>query len=587
MKYFDLFESSFGDNSLADLQIKKDMAAKKAKKDIPFDGPYRPAGEKRTDQYGNEIKHVAKHLARKAAKGEVTEEFMYGPSDFDMIKVVGDYVLGADDHSEPGEKIAYSYYVLKKEGDKYRKVRNLDSRVNTGPGTKHRIAIRDFMDLVDTINEELNETDYEVNPAQRTLADIGRKLMDKAVTTKDDVLSTALSRVGNELTSYGTAFGARSIEELEKKTGIKRDSIMKMMDYGKRMLEKEGATKIADKDEVEEGKIANIAMGALLGLGAMWGAGEATSAKNSPLGDALKAAAQAGDTIAMDHYKNLDLYVDGNDQSIMKMLNSKYLKKKVGEVAPPGAKAERMVKHIKKGYAKDGDLTDTERSIAYATAWKHHNRKTEDAEPTLATNKRTERILNLLRAKSPTAKNDLEALILSFDKGQMQDRMDISRLYKDDESIEQAVARLEQEIARLKQQRTNESIEVDSEGAIATINMLKDFNWDKVVNLADRLDVAFDVQDAPSPGKAGTYYALGEYYDDVAEFGEHLHSLDPELIDLNKLEEAQFDEAAGEKDACYHKVKSRYKVWPSAYASGALVQCRKKGAANWGNSKKK
>jgi hypothetical protein len=37
------------------------------------------------------------------------------------------------------------------------------------------------------------------------------------------------------------------------------------------------------------------------------------------------------------------------------------------------------------------------------------------------------------------------------------------------------------------------------------------------------------------------------------------------------------------KDACYHKVRSRYKVWPSAYASGALVQCRKKGAANWGN----
>ena len=43
----------------------------------------------------------------------------------------------------------------------------------------------------------------------------------------------------------------------------------------------------------------------------------------------------------------------------------------------------------------------------------------------------------------------------------------------------------------------------------------------------------------------------------------------------------------GEKDACYHKVKSRYKVWPSAYASGALVKCRKKGAKNWGNSTKK
>jgi len=52
-------------------------------------------------------------------------------------------------------------------------------------------------------------------------------------------------------------------------------------------------------------------------------------------------------------------------------------------------------------------------------------------------------------------------------------------------------------------------------------------------------------------------------------------------------DEIDIDEAAGEKDACYHKVKSRYKVWPSAYASGALVKCRKKGAANWGNSTKK
>ena len=43
----------------------------------------------------------------------------------------------------------------------------------------------------------------------------------------------------------------------------------------------------------------------------------------------------------------------------------------------------------------------------------------------------------------------------------------------------------------------------------------------------------------------------------------------------------------GKKDACYKKVKSRYSVWPSAYASGALVKCRKVGAANWGNKTKK
>jgi hypothetical protein len=44
---------------------------------------------------------------------------------------------------------------------------------------------------------------------------------------------------------------------------------------------------------------------------------------------------------------------------------------------------------------------------------------------------------------------------------------------------------------------------------------------------------------------------------------------------------------AEKQDACYSKVKSRYKVWPSAYASGALVRCRKVGAANWGNKSKK
>jgi hypothetical protein len=53
------------------------------------------------------------------------------------------------------------------------------------------------------------------------------------------------------------------------------------------------------------------------------------------------------------------------------------------------------------------------------------------------------------------------------------------------------------------------------------------------------------------------------------------------------ITEQEFEQLAEKQDACYHKVKSRYKVWPSAYASGALVQCRKKGAANWGNKSKK
>jgi hypothetical protein len=56
-----------------------------------------------------------------------------------------------------------------------------------------------------------------------------------------------------------------------------------------------------------------------------------------------------------------------------------------------------------------------------------------------------------------------------------------------------------------------------------------------------------------------------------------------EEVEVNEAKDKK-SKGSGTKDACYHKVKSRYSVWPSAYASGALVKCRKVGAANWGNS---
>ena len=68
---------------------------------------------------------------------------------------------------------------------------------------------------------------------------------------------------------------------------------------------------------------------------------------------------------------------------------------------------------------------------------------------------------------------------------------------------------------------------------------------------------------------------------------ENKMSLKLEQLVGKFITEEQFDEAAGKKDACYYKVKARYDVWPSAYASGALVKCRKVGAKNWGNKSKK
>ena len=68
-----------------------------------------------------------------------------------------------------------------------------------------------------------------------------------------------------------------------------------------------------------------------------------------------------------------------------------------------------------------------------------------------------------------------------------------------------------------------------------------------------------------------------DYIDTVADY-----------MDSNEMSEVSEEadkktKGSGTKDACYTKVKSRYSVWPSAYASGALVKCRKVGAANWGN----
>ena len=59
------------------------------------------------------------------------------------------------------------------------------------------------------------------------------------------------------------------------------------------------------------------------------------------------------------------------------------------------------------------------------------------------------------------------------------------------------------------------------------------------------------------------------------------------VVNEKKGSKRQRKKKAKKKDACYRKVKARYKVWPSAYGSGALVQCRKKGAKNWGNKSKK
>ncbi len=116
-------------------------------------------------------------------------------------------------------------------------------------------------------------------------------------------------------------------------------------------------------------------------------------------------------------------------------------------------------------------------------------------------NLRLQHMLRVMRARYPGARNDLEALMLMFNRDQERDRKDIGRLDQENDQEEADIAAIE----RYLDQRDRKRDAVTQEG---------------------------------------------------------------------------------KKDACYNKVRSRYKVWPSAYASGALVQCRKKGAANWGSKSK-
>jgi hypothetical protein len=81
------------------------------------------------------------------------------------------------------------------------------------------------------------------------------------------------------------------------------------------------------------------------------------------------------------------------------------------EKAPPTAKGERMVKNIKQGYEKDGKLSDKEKSIAYATAWKAHNKSEVSESVMLEAGSALEHIIKKFKheTKNFLAGNDLDS----------------------------------------------------------------------------------------------------------------------------------------------------------------------------------
>ena len=191
----------------------------------------------------------------------------------------------------------------------------------------------------------------------------------------------------------------------------------------------------------------------------------------------------------------------------------------VNEVAPPTDKHERMVKHIKKNYKKDGKLTKDEKSIAYATAWKNYNK--EDWKPEIEHSK----LGDAKKKKDKERESKLPPHLQGDALGKMKKAFASEDYYSG--TGEKVVART------------------------------KKYMDKKGMKGAPGLD-AMKARTADHKAKRGVKEEV------VAEADKK-------------------GKGSGKKDACYHKVKASAKVWPSAYASGRLVQCRKKGAANYGN----
>ena len=99
------------------------------------------------------------------------------------------------------------------------------------------------------MSEILEET-MEITPQQREVARLGQILMAQAPGIKDDGLSNIMAAVGNELSGFGTPFGARNMNDLVRKTGATEEVIKKLMAYADQIQSK---NKTISKDHEDGG----------------------------------------------------------------------------------------------------------------------------------------------------------------------------------------------------------------------------------------------------------------------------------------------------------------------------------------------
>jgi len=100
-------------------------------------------------------------------------------------------------------------------------------------------------------SEAVDSTDnFDLTPQQREIVALGHILKTQAATVKDDALSNAMARVGDELTSFGATFGPKNAKDVEKKSGISMPVIKKLMSFAKKVQSETNSLK---KDHTDGG----------------------------------------------------------------------------------------------------------------------------------------------------------------------------------------------------------------------------------------------------------------------------------------------------------------------------------------------
>ncbi len=99
-------------------------------------------------------------------------------------------------------------------------------------------------------SEAIATDNFDLTPQQREIVALGHVLKTQAATVKDDALSNAMARVGDELTSYGATFGPKNAKDVEKKSGVSMPVIKKLMSFAKKVQSETDSLK---KDHTDGG----------------------------------------------------------------------------------------------------------------------------------------------------------------------------------------------------------------------------------------------------------------------------------------------------------------------------------------------